>query len=98
MPDKAFRESVPVTLFISAVSMVLAAFFITITLLLNVRHETLTNRKNGLITQTYNRTTNCIVTEFDETKRKSKDFVNSCYNQAEQSTGVKVERYGAASQ
>lgn len=96
MSDQRYRDSVPVVLFVSAISMVLAAFFITIALLVNVRSETLQNRQNGLITQTYNRTTNCIVTEFDESKRNSAEFVNGCYDQAEQSTGAKVERYGAA--
>lgn len=94
MPDQRYRESVPVVLFISAVSMVLGVFAISIALQINNRHELLTNRENGLVNQYYNRATNCFAAT-SPTKR-TPEYVKECYDQAEKATGVKAERYGDA--
>lgn len=93
MPDKAYRDSVPLTLFISAVSMVLGAFFISIVLLINLKHETLVNRQNGLVNQTYLRASNCFTAV--PASDRTAEWVNICYDKAEKATGTKVERYGA---
>lgn len=95
MSDKAYRDSVPLVLFISAVSMVLAAFFIVIVLLINNRHELLQNRRNGLTTQTYIRASDCKISVPAE--ERTDKWIAGCYDKAEHSTGVKVERYGGIS-
>lgn len=95
MPDTKYRESVPVVLFITAISMVLGAFAISIALQINNRHELLVNRQNGLINQYYNRATNCFAAT-SPTKR-TPEYVKECYAQAEKASGVDpniIERYG----
>lgn len=91
MPDK-YRDSVPVILFMTAISMVLGAFTITIFLLISNRNETLQNRQNGLVSQTYNRATNCFAAT-SPTKR-TPTYVKECYAKAEKATGVTIQHYG----
>lgn len=93
MAEKYLR-SVPTTLFISAVAMVLGAFAIVIMLLISNRHETLTNRANGLTNQAYARATNCFAAT-TPTKR-TPEYVKECYDKAEAAAGVKIDRYGDA--
>lgn len=92
MSNPEHHDAVPIVLFITAISMVLGAFAITIGLLINTRKETLINRQNGLVNQTYVRATNCFAST-TPTKR-TPNHVKDCYDKAEQATGQKVDRYG----
>lgn len=96
MSDQRYRDSVPTTLFIAATSMVLGAFFVTIFLLINVRNETLENRRNGLTNQTYVRATNCFAAH--NPNQRTPELRETCYNLAEQATGAKIKRYGNEAQ
>lgn len=90
MPER-YHESLRRLHIMIAVSMVLGALAILISLQLNNRQELLTNRHNGLVNQTYVRTTNCFLAV--PADQRTAQWINSCYNRAEKSTGMKVERY-----
>lgn len=91
MTDK-YRSAVPTTLFIFSVAMILGAFTIVMYLQISIRSEVLQNRQNGLVSQTYNRATNCFAAT-SPTKR-TPEYVKECYAKAEAATGATVERYG----
>ena len=56
------------------------------------RNQTERNRREALVGQTYNRATNCF--QAIPAKERTTEYIQSCYDTAEKSTGVKVERYG----
>lgn len=53
--------------------------------------QTLTNRDNGLNSQTYNRATNCFLAVPAE--ERTDERIQFCYDQAEKATGKTIERY-----
>lgn len=92
MSDQRYRDSVPVTLFICAVTMVLGAFVVCMMLLVSNRQETLENREVGKVNQTYTRATNCFAAH--NPNERNDQLREACYEKAEKATGVKVDRYG----
>lgn len=54
--------------------------------------ETKINRQNGLVSQTYNRATNCF--QAVPVEVRTDEYISSCYDKAEEATGTKIERYG----
>lgn len=87
-----YKNSLPMTLYLFSFIMILAIATILCVFLIDNRNQLLINRNNGLVNQTYTRTTTCI-TSVSPTLRTS-EYVKSCYNLAEQSTGTKVQHYG----
>lgn len=70
-------------------ALVLLALFM---LMLDNRTQTLKNRQVGKTNQAYSRTIVCISSSSPD--RRTPQYVKSCYDEAERSTRVKIERYG----
>lgn len=90
--SEKYRDSIPTTLFIFAITMVLAALTLVLFMQINNRNDILINRQNGLVNQAYNRATNCFAAT-SPTKR-TPEYVKECYTKAEAAAGVKIDRYG----
>lgn len=54
--------------------------------------QTERNRQQGLVGQTYNRATNCFLAV--PADQRTDEYIDECYNLAEQATGTKVQHFG----
>lgn len=81
--DKFFKLVAPVVL--------VGGFIVTAFVIIN--YFTInSNRKTSKTYQTYTRSTNCFLAIPAE--KRTRAYIDMCYDKAEAATGVKVERYG----
>jgi hypothetical protein len=91
MPELQMSRT-PVLLYTFATAMILSAFGIVLGMQVSLHSDILTNRKTGLVNQTYNRVVACLAST--SPTQRTPAYVKSCYSKAEAATGVTVEHYG----
>ncbi len=93
MMTRFFRKHQVFLQLIPYIFVLLGLFIVYLGFMAN-KAQTERNRQAGLVSQTYNRSTNCFLAVPAE--QRTDGYIKSCYDKAEAATGVTITRYGAA--